>query len=243
MVYLVRTLICIAGNVSYPARRLTEQSIEHRTSRMQTPTCRRSITTRRNTTGPSADEVLRAAQAIPEPRHFSLLQKADHARGRQDAICLGRNGQALSRRARRHRDHQRRAIAIRTLSTPRNKQNETLQHSTTIYLHPNIADLRREAGLENAGRSEGLLLRQLRFGSERSRVAHGARLHRQLRHDRVAQCLSRRQRLRHGADRASAPGNSMSRTVSASITPSRPIRIAVRGAATIPMPAKNMPPM
>ena len=37
-----------------------------------------------------------------------------------------------------------------------NKQNEFYQHSTTIYLHPNVGAIRREARVENAGRFEGV---------------------------------------------------------------------------------------
>jgi len=54
------------------------------------------------------------------------------------------------------------------------KQNETLQHSTTIYLATEHRRLRQEAGGENAGRIESLLFHQLRFGSERSRAVDGA---------------------------------------------------------------------
>jgi hypothetical protein len=46
------------------------------------------------------------------------------------------------------------------------KQNETLQHSTTIYLQPERRRVCRKTGFKDAGRPEGLLLRQLRFGSE-----------------------------------------------------------------------------
>ena len=38
------------------------------------------------------------------------------------------------------------------------KQNETLQHSTTIYLHPNLAEYAQKL-LENARRPQGLLFR------------------------------------------------------------------------------------
>ena len=67
----------------------------------------------------------------------------------------------------------------------RERQNETaaaFDHDLSASEHRGI---RQKLAVENAGRSEGLLLRQFRFGSERPRAAHGARLHRQLRHDRL----------------------------------------------------------
>ncbi len=67
---------------------------------------------------------------------------------------------------------------------------------------PERRAIRREARIENARRLEGGLFRELRFGGERSCAAHGARLHAELRPHRAAQCVSRRQRVRHGRHRA-----------------------------------------
>jgi len=48
------------------------------------------------------------------------------------------------------------------LSRRQRAQNETLQHSTTIYLHPNIGESPRNL-LEAARRPQGLLLRPFRL--------------------------------------------------------------------------------
>jgi alanine-glyoxylate transaminase / (R)-3-amino-2-methylpropionate-pyruvate transaminase len=47
---------------------------------------------------------------------------------------------ALPRRPGRHRDRQRRPLPSARGRGRANRQNETLQHSTTIYLHPNVAE-------------------------------------------------------------------------------------------------------
>ena len=95
---------------------------------------------------PSTEEIYRPvrrgsschAQAVHEPGNFSLLQKSHHARRRQHAICLGRTGK-------RYLDGLGGIVTISVghchphVVAAANKQNELLQHSTTIYLQPNVA--------------------------------------------------------------------------------------------------------
>ncbi len=72
-------------------------------------------------------------------------------------------------------------------------QNETISHTTTIYLNPQIALYATGTRRKDARRSQGLLFRQLRLRGERSRRADGPRLHAELRRHRPAQRLPRRQ--------------------------------------------------
>jgi alanine-glyoxylate transaminase / (R)-3-amino-2-methylpropionate-pyruvate transaminase len=72
------------------------------------------------------------------------------------------------------------------------------QHSTTIYLQPNVAQYAEKLASKMPGDLKACLFREFRLGGERPRAAHGARLHAKLRRDRLAQCVSRRQRLGHG---------------------------------------------
>ena len=114
-----------------------------------------------------------------------------------------------------------------------NKQNEMLQHSTTIYLHPNVAQYAEKLASKMPGDLKMCYF--VNSGSEANDLALlMARAYtRELRRHRVAQRVSRRQRLRHGASRRTAPGNITCRTASACITRSRRIRIAARSATTI----------
>ena len=90
-------------------------------------------------TGPSADEVLALRKEFLNPAIFLYYKQPSHDRGGQGAVSLRRKGAALSRCVRRHRHGERRA-----LSSARRRGGEEaerlLQHTTTIYLHPNIAE-------------------------------------------------------------------------------------------------------
>ena len=145
----------------------------------------------------------RCASEFLNPGIFLYYKKPLMLVEGQDAVCLRRNTAGATSTARRDRDHERGPLPSRTWSRRRSAQNELLQHSTTIYLHPNIARYAADARGENAGRPEGLLFRQFRLRSQRSRASDGAGLHGQLRHDCTAQCLSRRKRCRHGTNGAS----------------------------------------
>ena len=72
------------------------------------------------------------------------------------------------------------------------EQTATLQHATTIYLHPNLAAAGAEAGLQDAGRPRRHLLREQRQRGERPGRHHGPALHRELRCDRGAERVPRR---------------------------------------------------
>ena len=90
-------------------------------------------------TGPSADEVLALRKQFLNPGIFLYYKKPIMIVEGKDAVCLGRKRPALSRRARRHR-HVSVGHCHPHVVAARERQNETLQHSTTIYLHPNIAE-------------------------------------------------------------------------------------------------------
>ncbi len=79
-----------------------------------------------------------------------------------------------------------------------------LQHTTTIYLHPAIGQIRQEAGRAHARgeRAVGQLLHQLRQRGQRDRHPVVARVHRQPRGHQPAQRLPRRDPGGDGADRA-----------------------------------------
>jgi 4-aminobutyrate aminotransferase and related aminotransferases len=46
------------------------------------------------------------------------------------------------------------------------RQNATLQHSTTIYLHPNIAEYAQKLAAKMPGGPQSLLFREFRLGSQ-----------------------------------------------------------------------------
>jgi len=81
------------------------------------------------------------------------------------------------------------------------KQNETLQHSTTIYLQQNIARLRQEAGGENAGRIEVVISPTPVRKANDLALLMARRLHEQLRSDFPTQRVSRGSTLNDGNDR------------------------------------------
>ncbi len=82
------------------------------------------------------------------------------------------------------------------------KQNELLQHSTTIYLNPNVGAYAEMLASKMPGDLKFCYF--VNSGSEANDLAilMAPGSHRQLRHHRVAQRLSRPQLQRHGIDRA-----------------------------------------
>src|SRR5439155_17839404 len=103
-------------------------------------------------------------QRITESGNVSLLQKADQAGGRENAISLGRARPPISRRAWRDRHHQRGTLSpgyCRCCATAK-RNAPTFDHNLSASEHRRV---RAKAGGENAGRPESLLFRELRLGS------------------------------------------------------------------------------
>ena len=152
--------------------------------------------------GPSADEVLRLRKQFLNPGIFLYYKKPI-------MFVEGKMQYLWDEHGRRYLDALGGIVTVSVghchphvvdVGEQAKRNAATFHHDLSAPEHRRV---RREAGGENAGRPEGLLLRQLRLGSERSRAADGARLHRQLRRHRAAQRVSRRQRADDGTDRAS----------------------------------------
>jgi hypothetical protein len=150
--------------------------------------------------GPSADEVLALRRQFMNPGLFLYYKKPM-------MLVEGKGQYVFDDKGRRYLDGwaasspSASATAIRTWSRRRGGRTNVAAFHHDLSA-PQRRRIRRKARLQNAGQFEGLLLRQLRLGSDRSGPAHGARLHRQFRHHRPAQLLSRRQHVLDGADRA-----------------------------------------
>ncbi len=170
---------------------------------MQTPTLPPFNYTPQKYTGPGTDERPAPPQTSPQSRHFHLLQEADDASSKAKANTFSTKTAA--------------AISTRSAASSRfrvghchphvvaaaNKQNETLQHSTTIYLHPNIVEFAEKLTSKMPGDLKVAYF--VNSGSEANDLAvmMAQALHWQQRHDRAAQLLPRRQHVRHGPHVAS----------------------------------------
>ena len=127
--------------------------------------------------GPFADEVLRLRKEFLNPGIFLYYKKPL-------MLVEGKMQYVWDESGRRYLDALGGIVTISVghchpdVVAAAERQNKHLQHSTTIYLHPNIAEYAEKLCVKNARRPKGLLLRQFRFRSERSRAAYGASLYR-----------------------------------------------------------------
>ena len=118
------------------------------------------------------------------------------------------------------------------------RQNETLQHSTTICLHPNVAEYGRDLAAKMPGDLKVCYF--VNSGSEANDLALLMARACTGNYDVIALRNSY-----HGGNASGMAvtshhtGSSMSRTVSARITRQRPTRIAALGAATMPTRGKS----
>ena len=93
--------------------------------------------------GPSADEVLRLRKEFLNPGIFLYYKKPI-------MLVQGRMQYVWDETGRRYLDALGGIVTVSVghchpeVVDLTNKQNQTLQHSTTIYLHPNIAEYARE---------------------------------------------------------------------------------------------------
>ncbi len=102
--------------------------------------------------GPSADEVLRLRKEFLNPGIFLYYKKPI-------MLVEGKMQYVWDETGKRYLDALGGIVTISVghchpdVVEAARKQNELLQHSTTIYLHPNIAEYAESARGENAGRS------------------------------------------------------------------------------------------
>jgi alanine-glyoxylate transaminase/(R)-3-amino-2-methylpropionate-pyruvate transaminase len=100
--------------------------------------------------GPSADEVLRLRKEFLNPGIFLYYKKPL-------MLVEGKMQYVWDERGRRYLDALGGIVTVsvghchRYVVDVANKQNETLQHSTTIYLHPNIAEYARALAAKMPG--------------------------------------------------------------------------------------------
>ncbi len=110
----------------------------------------------RKYSGPSADEVLRLRKEFLNPGIFLYYKKPL-------MLVQGKMQYVWDEHGRRYLDALGGIVTVNCghchpdVVAAANRQNETLQHSTTIYLQPNIAEYAQKAGVEDAGRAESLL--------------------------------------------------------------------------------------
>ena len=101
-------------------------------------------------TGPSADEVLQLRKQFLNPGIFLYYKKPL-------MLVQGRMQYVWDERGRRYLDALGGIVTISVghchpeVVEAANRQNETLQHSTTIYLHPNIAEYARDLAAKMPG--------------------------------------------------------------------------------------------
>ena len=121
------------------------------------------------------------------------------------------------------------------------KQNDTLQHSTTIYLHPNVCAFAEKLASRMPGELKVCYF--VNSGSEANDLALLMARAFTGNYDVIAlrNAYHGGNASRHGASPRTAPGNTMCRTASACITPSRRIRIADRTVMTTRTRAGNTP--
>jgi hypothetical protein len=190
--------------------------------------------------GPSAEEVLALRKEFLSPAIFHYYKKPI-------MIVEGKAQWLFDEKGRRYLDGIGGIVTVSCghchphIVAAANRQNELLQHTTTIYLNPNIALYARDLAAKMPGRAEGRLPRQLGLRGQRPGAPHGAGLHRLLRHDRAAQRLPRRQPVHHGAHLA--PHLEVQRAARLRRAARRPARPLPRAftARTTPTPAASTP--
>ena len=110
---------------------------------MKTPTLPPFYYTPRAYAGPSADDVLALRKQFVNPAIFTLYKKPI-------MIVEGRGQYVFDEKGRRYLDGFAGIVTISVghchpeVVAAATLQNETLQHTTTIYLHPNIAEYARD---------------------------------------------------------------------------------------------------
>ena len=189
-------------------------------------------------TGPSADEVLALRKQFMNPGIFLYYKKPI-------MLVEGSMQYVWDDTGKRYLDGLGGIVTVSVghchphVVAAARKQNEILQHSTTIYLQPNVAlyaeklaskmpgDLKMCYFVNSGSEANDLALLMARAYTQNYDI------------DLVAQRLSRRQAREQWVSRRTAIGNTTCRTVSACITRSRRIPIAGRLAMTTRMRAKN----
>jgi alanine-glyoxylate transaminase / (R)-3-amino-2-methylpropionate-pyruvate transaminase len=100
--------------------------------------------------GPSADEVMRLRKEFVNPAIFTLYKKPI-------MIVEGRGQYVFDEKGKRYLDGFAGIVTISVghchpeVVAAANQQNQTLQHTTTIYLHPNIAEYARDLAAKMPG--------------------------------------------------------------------------------------------
>ena len=123
-----------------------------------------------------ADEVLALRKHFVNPAIFTLYKKPI-------MVVEGRGQYVFDEKGRRYLDGFAGIVTISVghchpdVVAAANRQNETLQHTTTIYLHPNIAEYARDLATKMPGDLKVFYF-VMKFGGERSCDSHGSRLYR-----------------------------------------------------------------
>ena len=182
----------------HPRHAMTGLEHDPASDQAAAPLASYAATLRRARTRRSAGD----AQAIPDARPDHVLPRPAADRRRAHAVPLGRDRQAVSRRLRRHRHRLGRPLPSEIVEKVR-EQVGTLQHTTTIYLHPTIGTFGKKLAehMPAGQRSVGQLFHQLRQRGERDRHPDGARVHRALRGHRLRNGYHGGTQARDGADR------------------------------------------
>ena len=140
--------------------------------------------------GPSAEEILALRKEFVNPGIFHYYQKP---------VCIveGKMQYLFDETGRRYLDGFGGIVTVSVghahpeVVKAANTQNETISHTTSIYLNPQLALYAKELAAKMPGGSEDMLFRELRLGGKRSGCADGTRLHWKLRSRRFAECLPR----------------------------------------------------
>ena len=89
-------------------------------------------------TGPSRQEVLALRRQYCHPSTFTVLSRPADGRRGVHAVSVRRDRPAVPRHVRRHRHRVRAATAIPGSWSGSRPRSTRIQHTTTIYLHPNF---------------------------------------------------------------------------------------------------------
>ena len=190
--------------------------------------------------GPSADEVLRLRKEFLNPGIFLYYKKPL-------MIVEGKVQYVWDETGRRYLDGLGGIVTISVghchphVVAAAQKQNELLQHSTTIYLHPNIALYAEKLAAKMPGDLKVCYF--VNSGSEANDLAMLMARAYTGNYDMIALRNAYHGGTPRWGSPRTAPGSSTCRTASACTTRSRPTRTAASGDATMPRPAGNMRPM
>ncbi len=182
--------------------------------------------------GPSREEVLALRHQYLSPGIITYYREPLMIVEGPHAVRVGRDGPAVSGCVCRHRHDQRRPLPSEDRRAGPRADGQAAAHDDDLSA-PDDRAVGGEAGRENAGRADAVVLHQQRQRGERDRDPLGPRVHGQPGRDRAAQRLPRRH---VGADEphgARQRGSSRATTARTSTTRCPAIATAARSGSSI----------